>query len=936
MRKRIAVLVVSMLAIMVSIIYFVDRWVLIDYISSQLSTSFRQRLSGIRQLVDGGVTASKLVREYRGYVTNLVLEDDLQRVKAFLQMCDSWSKAGILSEDDAKRLALSYLKSVGAYVLNSSGKALVFPVYIEKFSKSSGRHVGWRRFAPWGWKIGMVMSERDIFGVQYGGFEKRIKSAVLKRISYMPSNGSYVVVYNRRGRIISYPHRKVSADDLPSSPYVKKVFSLKSGSFTYSFNGKRKERVFSYVPLIGWYIVFTAYPDEMCYPMLVNMLKGELPTVVVILVLLGALGLYAWNKCVLLPLTQVTTGFEELGKGNYNYKLDPDTIRYPYMKSLFKDFNYMIEKLKEGEEELVRAYRKLEVLNASISRRYEDLQRELERLRVLDAIISATIGLVDHKEIAARVVDTLASTGRYSDIGILLKEGDLLKRLAHHGIVWSKFEQFPINSGVTGWAVRDKEIKNVPNVLAESHYVEGNAAVRSELACPIVLGTDVVGVVDVESMEPSYFVRDDELMLRMVSDYLAMVFRRADSVKLLQRRLKDMGFLLRLLRSVSKTEHIGELSKQVCEMVQEYGDYNNVTMYIRDGNLLVLTYIAGLPIPEDVYKVDWGIISIYGKGISARAARTAEMQNVPNCLEDPDYLVGDRTTKSELAVPVKVGNEVFAVLDLESNEFNAFGKEDERLLYLIAENLGAIIRRVELVEGLESTVKALEERNKELTLKDEELEVSVEQLRAYTRELESVHRDMVQKETELEEAYLDTIKALARAIEMKDPYARGHTTKVASYALKVGEALGLSEEDMRNLLYAAILHDIGRIGLKGAVLDKPHELTEKEIEYIKGYPARGASVLMQIDYLRDVANVVLHHQERWDGSGYPAGLKGEEIPLLSRIIAVVDAYDAMISDRPYRKALSKEEALRRIKESAGTQFDPRIVDVFLKVVGEEE
>ncbi|MCD6419103.1 MAG: GAF domain-containing protein [Synergistetes bacterium] len=922
----------SMLVVIISTTYVVDRWVLTDYISKQLSSFFLQRLAGIRQLVDGGIIASRLAREYKGHVTKLVLKDDLRRVETFLQMCDSWAGMGILDVEDAKKLALNCLKQWDAYVLDASGRALVFPERAIELSKGFRRYTKWTVFKPWGWKVGVMLSEESVFGTQYGSFDRRIKSAILKRVSYIPSNGSYVVIYNRDRKIISYPHEKISEDDLPSSPYMKKVFLLKSGSFTYTFKGRRKERIFSYVPLIGWYIVFTAYPDEMYYPTLVGMLKGELPAVVVVVVVLWILGFYVWDKRILSPLMQVSAGFEELGKGNYRYRLEPGSMKSPYVEGLFDDFNEMMDRLREGEEELVKAYRKLEVLNANISRRYDDLQRELERLRVLDKVIDATVSLVEHEEIASKVVDILVSTGRYSDIGILLRDGDTLRRVAHHGIVWDKFEVFPIDKGVSGWVVREREVRNVPDVLADEHYVEGNPAVRSELACPIVAGNEAIGVIDVESTEPSFFERDDEIMLKMVADYLAVAFRRADTVKLLQKRLKGMRFLRQLLKEVSTMRHIDKLSEHVCNMVRDYSNCNNVAMYIKDGNSLILTYVAGLPMPEDVYAVDWGVLNIYGKGISARAARTGTVQNVANCFEDPDYVMGDVATRSEIAAPIKVGSEVFAVMDLESVEFNAFGKEDEHLLSLISENLGSIIRKVELIEGLEDMVRSLEERNRELTLKDEELEASLEQLRAYTRELEAVHRDMVRKERELEEVYLDTIKALARAIEMKDPYAKGHASRVADYAVKVGKVMDLNEEDMRNLMYAALLHDIGRIGLRGTVLDKPCELTEKEIDYVKGYPASGASVLMQIDYLRDVAKVILHHKERWDGRGYPAGLKGEEIPLLSRIIAVVDAYDAMISDRPYRKALSHREAVKKIKEGSGAEFDPRVVEAFLKVV----
>jgi GAF domain-containing protein len=188
---------------------------------------------------------------------------------------------------------------------------------------------------------------------------------------------------------------------------------------------------------------------------------------------------------------------------------------------------------------------------------------------------------------------------------------------------------------------------------------------------------------------------------------------------------------------------------------------------------------------------------------------------------------------------------------------------------------------------------------------------------------------------DIEKSYFSTVKALARAIEVKDPYTHGHSERVTEYALRIAEAMGLDEAEKQKLKYAATLHDIGKIGIAGKVLNKPAALTEEEYLHVKTHPLLGDSIIEPVEFLQAPRPLILHHHERFDGKGYPDGLSGEDIPLGARILAVADAYDAMRSDRPYRKALTRQEAKRELMRNAGTQFDPRVVEVFLRVLEEE-
>ena len=184
----------------------------------------------------------------------------------------------------------------------------------------------------------------------------------------------------------------------------------------------------------------------------------------------------------------------------------------------------------------------------------------------------------------------------------------------------------------------------------------------------------------------------------------------------------------------------------------------------------------------------------------------------------------------------------------------------------------------------------------------------------------------------IEEEHFETISSISEAIEARDTYTRTHGDRLIDYGVAVAKELGLRDNEIKNIRYAAAMHDVGKIGIKDSILNKQGKLTDEEYKEIKKHPEIGYNMLKKIKFLSHIANDVLHHQERYDGKGYPAGLSGEDIPVASRIIAVVDTFDAMTTDRPYRKALPVDTALNEIKKNSGTQFDPKVVEAFLKAV----
>lgn len=185
---------------------------------------------------------------------------------------------------------------------------------------------------------------------------------------------------------------------------------------------------------------------------------------------------------------------------------------------------------------------------------------------------------------------------------------------------------------------------------------------------------------------------------------------------------------------------------------------------------------------------------------------------------------------------------------------------------------------------------------------------------------------------ELRETYIATVQMLAEAIRAKDPHLGGHSHEVSAYVGRVAERLGLETKRREELVFASLLHDVGKIGISERILLKPGRLTSEEYTVVKLHPRIGARLVQQVPALSPLGQYILHHHERFDGTGYPTGLRGEEIPLEARVIGIADAFSAMTSDRPYRGRLSLEDACAELEACAGTQFDPEIVRIFVEEV----
>ena len=322
----------------------------------------------------------------------------------------------------------------------------------------------------------------------------------------------------------------------------------------------------------------------------------------------------------------------------------------------------------------------------------------------------------------------------------------------------------------------------------------------------------------------------------------------------------------------------------------------------------------------------------------------------------PSSLVSDfqrfpaRVTRSEaqpggavLASIAPVGQPDWGVL-LERDLDAAFASVDrmvrDTLLWSAAALAGALLlglfsaRRISRpIAQLASSSRAVSEgqygTNVEVTGTAEIADLS-ENFNRMSESIRDAFENLKRAARENHELFINSIRALAAAIDAKDPYTRGHSERVARYASQVAREMNLSGADVRRVRLSALLHDVGKIGIDDRIIRKPSALTEEEFEIMKSHPVKGAAIMEAIPELKDVIPGMKHHHERWEGGGYPDGLKGEDIPLQARIVSVADTFDAMTTTRPYQRAMDIRFVFQRLRDLAGSRFDPTVVDAMIR------
>lgn len=329
-----------------------------------------------------------------------------------------------------------------------------------------------------------------------------------------------------------------------------------------------------------------------------------------------------------------------------------------------------------------------------------------------------------------------------------------------------------------------------------------------------------------------------------------------------------------------------DLMREVMVLVQNETKAEASSLYIVDEERQEIWFEVALGEKGDQLKE---IRLKIGDGIAGWVAQTGEMINLKDVNDDPRFKKSiskkiEFKNKAMVAVPVKSKGKILGVIQVINKKGGGFfDKRDEGFIIQTAYQVAIALENSQLYEGVK-------------------------------------------------ESYLDTIHVLASAIDAKDPYTQGHSKRVTEYSLRMAKYMKFDDDKIEQLEYMAVLHDVGKIGIKDAILNKEAPLDNEEYGIMKTHVTIGAAMLEKVKTLREVAGGAKYHHERYDGRGYMAGLSGDEIPLEARMIAIADAYDAMTTDRPYRKGLSHEIAMEEIQKNSGTQFDPELVEVFKQVM----
>jgi len=357
----------------------------------------------------------------------------------------------------------------------------------------------------------------------------------------------------------------------------------------------------------------------------------------------------------------------------------------------------------------------------------------------------------------------------------------------------------------------------------------------------------------------------------------------------IMKRIEQLNMLVELSALVNSTLDTGEIRKRAIEAAVRLLGADAGSLILVDQETGDLFFEVALGDKGDKVKE---VRLKKGEGIAGWVAEKGEALIVHDVQSDRRFFKSaDKysafMTKSILCVPVKSKDKILGVLEALNKRHGVFDKDDEEALMSLANQVAIAIENANLYEELINTFHA-------------------------------------------------TAEALAETIEKRDPYTGGHTKRVLHYSYRVGQTLGLSKKELENLKLAAILHDVGKIGVSDNILLKKEKLSPEEAEQMHLHPRYGAEILSHVKQLKDIIPSVRSHHERIDGSGYPDKLNGKDIPGMAKIIAVADAFDAMTTDRPYRKAMSKEEAFEELRIHAGVQFDEDIVHVFVNLVSEKE
>ncbi len=392
----------------------------------------------------------------------------------------------------------------------------------------------------------------------------------------------------------------------------------------------------------------------------------------------------------------------------------------------------------------------------------------------------------------------------------------------------------------------------------------------------------------------------------------------------IKRELKVKNDELDALRDasavVTSTFELNEIIEYIYKVFNKFTgcDRYLISFVDKETNTLICRYEFGSVCFDEVgKKFDEGSVLLD----SFKKVKTIRKTNI--------FISKRQVYGDKMAIPLLVSGKVVGVVFMETEIAHNFENVNVGFLENLAAYVAIAVKNAELFNNIYIQKQEIEALYEETAAVNEELSSYIEELDETKEELKSKNEELTVYFSNMQTGYIQTVMSLSNAIEAKDPYTRGHCQRVMEVACEIGRRLEFDDNQIADLRYAAILHDIGKIGISASIINKGDKLTESEYNEIKKHPSIAYNILKDVEFLKKGLEGILQHHERYDGEGYPHGLKEKNICLFGRILCISDALDAMTSDRPYRKAMSFEAAVAEIKKCRGTQFDPEITDLFL-------
>jgi putative nucleotidyltransferase with HDIG domain len=509
----------------------------------------------------------------------------------------------------------------------------------------------------------------------------------------------------------------------------------------------------------------------------------------------------------------------------------------------------------------------------------ESLRKRAHRLSLLNRASRAVTTVLDLDKVLDAILEMVADALEFERCAIVMPDrsgsGDLVVRTArgYEDAVGKKIKR---GRGISGTVFETGRSEVVGDVIRDPRYISGVKGGRSEMASPMIVEREVIGVLDAESPVLDAFDAEDLELFEAFAAVAATAVRNAR----LFRAMEDANAILKsnLLEMERLNKELETYSGQVATARDALEKQVKQLTALHHAGQAVISSLDLDTTLERIVEMTQEIVESSSTTIKLIDQETEELRVKVRIGEEKE---GEPLSKIDL--PLRVGDKTIGMFELASAK--GYGDEERRLLETLASQAAIAIENARLFEDTQRT-------------------------------------------------YYDTLKSLAGALEARDAYTRGHSQRVADLSVRIAERIGVDVEERREIYSAALLHDIGKIGVRDEILLKPGKLTDEEMATIRSHPIFGDAILAPLKFLGKVTGMVKHHHERWDGAGYPDGLSGDEIPLASRIVAVSDTYDALTSDRPYRDRRTHEEALGIIREQSGMQFDPRVVEALLEAMQE--